>query len=61
MFREISGTSNFHFTVLPSLQSKIDSKVLRMGQFTNLFCLKIGNTVTILVTYQKIFGVSFIK
>ena len=50
MFREISGTSNYHFTVLPSLQSKIDSKVLRMG-----------HTVTILVTYQKIFGVSFIK
>ena len=61
MFREVSGISNFHFTVLPSLQYKMYSKVLRMGQFTNLFCLKIENTVTILVTCQKIFGVSFIK
>ena len=30
MFREISGTPNFRFTELPSLQSKMYSKILRM-------------------------------
>ena len=37
MFHEISGESNFHFTELPSLQSKIDTKILQMGQFTKTF------------------------
>ena len=55
VFREISGTSSFCFRELPSLQAKIYSKILRMERFTKIFCQKIWNTVTILLTCQRIF------